>query len=200
MLNKMYITNFYNYVYLTIIKNKKLIILSLIIYLSSFIAGTLVFFTVEPIDQMIDHSAHPTSSSLLQEIMVNNLIIIILMILGSFLLGIPTIVSLMSNGFLLGALIAGALRCGSSILNILTITVPHCLFELPAVWIAGAVSFKIAYEFLRYFRKRKNYILNNEEIGEFLILSGIALLLIIIAAFIEVYVTYRLFRLLYLDV
>lgn len=111
MLNKMYITNFCNHVYLTIIKNKKLILLSFLIYLSSFIAGTLIFFTVEPVDQVIDHFACPTSSSLLQEIMVNNLIIIILMILGSFLLGIPTIVNLMSNGFLLGALIAGALRC-----------------------------------------------------------------------------------------
>ena len=171
------------------------------IYFSSFIAGTAVFFTVEPIDQTIDPYAHQTSIiSILQEIIKNNMILIIIMILGSVLLSIPTIINLMLNGFLFGALIAGSLRCGSLIMNVLALTVPHCLFELPAMWLAGAASFKITYEILCYLNSRKHYILNSEEINDFLILFGIALLLIIIAAFVEAYFTHNLFRLLYLNI
>ncbi len=199
MSSNMNINNHCNYFCSIITKNRRLIILAFSIYLFSFVVGTMVFFTAEPIDSTPGAHTHQTSISILQEIMKNNTMLIIIMILGSFLLSLPTIFNLMSNGFLLGTLIAESLRCGLPIVNILAITIPHCLFELPAMWIAGAASFKITYEILCYLNGRKNHILNNEEINDFLILSGIALLLIIIAAFVEAYITHNLFRLLYLN-
>ncbi len=58
------------------------------------------------------------------------------------------------------------------------------------LFFAGAAGFKIPLEIVRYLLGRKNKVLTKEDLKEFLILSLVAIvLIIIIAAWIEAYVT-----------
>ncbi|AIY89143.1 hypothetical protein GACE_0086 [Geoglobus acetivorans] len=70
--------------------------------------------------------------------------------------------------------------------------IPHAIFEIPAIIIAGAAGFKIPYEIIRYLAGRKEQILTKEDIKEYLTLALISIILIVIAAFVEAYVTPRI--------
>lgn len=125
-------------------------------------------------------------------IMKNNLYAVLVLISGSFLLGINTFITLVFNGFSFGALTCAMVTSGAPFSTLLLLTLPHAIFELSAIWIAGAAGFKIPYELVRYFTDKKDYILSSGEVMEFLMLSGIAIILIIIAAFIEANITLRI--------
>jgi stage II sporulation protein M len=86
----------------------------------------------------------------------------------------------------------GCIRSGMQITTILALTLPHVIFELPAIWIAGTAGFKVPYELIRYFLGRKEHILNKQEITDFLMLAVTALVLIVIAAFIEANITMKI--------
>jgi len=51
-----------------------------------------------------------------------------------------------------------ALQKGLSLNEIIALTLPHGIFEIPAIIIAGAAGFKIPYEIIRYLagKKRNN--------------------------------------------
>ncbi|WP_457549781.1 stage II sporulation protein M [Archaeoglobus sp.] len=66
---------------------------------------------------------------------------------------------------------------------------PHSIFEISAIIIAGAAGFKIPYEIVRYLAGKKEQVLTKEDIREYLNLALISIFLIIIAAFVEAYVT-----------
>ncbi len=68
-------------------------------------------------------------------------------------------------------------------------TIPHGIFEIPAIIIAGAAGFKIPYEIVRYLMGKKEEPLTKEDIKEYLTLALISIILIVIAAFVEAYIT-----------
>ncbi len=76
--------------------------------------------------------------------------------------------------------------------KIILLTAPHCIFEIPAIIIAGAAGFKIPYEIIRYLAGRKEQILTKDDIKEYLTLSLISIILIAIAAWIEANVTLKI--------
>ncbi|WP_456469261.1 stage II sporulation protein M [Archaeoglobus sp.] len=57
---------------------------------------------------------------------------------------------------------------------------------------AGAAGFKIPYEILRYLLGRKEQILTQEDIKEYLTLASISIILIVIAAWIEANITLKI--------
>jgi len=71
----------------------------------------------------------------------------------------------------------------------LALILPHGIFEIPAIIIAGAAGFKIPYEIVRYLAGKKEQPLTKEDIKEYLTLAVISIILIIIAAFVEAYIT-----------
>ncbi|WP_456329191.1 stage II sporulation protein M [Archaeoglobus sp.] len=79
-----------------------------------------------------------------------------------------------------------------SIPKLILLTAPHGIFEIPAIIIAGAAGFKIPYEIVRYLAGKKETVLTREDIREYIALSLISIILIVIAAFVEVYITPRL--------
>ena len=85
-------------------------------------------------------------------------------------------------------------NCGIHIKEIALLTLPHGIFEIPAIIIAGAAGFKIPYEIIRYLAGRKEQILTKEDIKEYLTLALISIILIVIAAFIEAYITPKIAR------
>ena len=77
----------------------------------------------------------------------------------------------------------------NNILSVILLVLPHGIFEIPAIIIAGAAGFKIPYEIIRYLSGKKEQILTKEDIKEYLTLALISIILIVVAAFIEAYIT-----------
>lgn len=172
---------------------------SVSLYFLSFFIGYIVFLPIVNLNlldfQWLNAMPNPLQINETPDtlfIMKNNLYAVLVLISGSFLLGINTFITLVFNGFSFGALTCAMVTSGAPFSTLLLLTLPHAIFELPAIWIAGAAGFKIPYELVRYFTDKKDYILSSGEVMEFLMLSGIAIILIIIAAFIEANITLRI--------
>ena len=121
------------------------------------------------------------------EILLNNLIVICTLILGTALLGIPTFVYLSYNAVAIGNLLISTYRLSPA--YIVVFILPHGIFEIPAIIIAGAAGFKIPYEIVRYLAGKKEQPLTKEDIKEYFTLALISIILIVIAAFVEAYIT-----------
>jgi uncharacterized membrane protein SpoIIM required for sporulation len=124
--------------------------------------------------------------------MKNNIYALLMLISGSVMFGLTTFTVLFFNGFVLGAIVCSMLKSGVPSSTILLLTFPHGIFEFPSIWIAGAAGFKIPYELVQYFSNKKDYILNRDEILDFLTLVTFAIVLLIIAAFIEANITMKI--------
>jgi len=114
-----------------------------------------------------------------------------LTISGAVLFGVPTFINLVANGLITGSSISIAIQNGLDTKEIFLI-LPHGIFEIPAIIIAGAAGFKIPYEIVRYLAGKKEQILTKEDIKEYLTLALISIMLIVIAAFVEAYITPRI--------
>ncbi|MBC7095452.1 stage II sporulation protein M [Thermococcus sp.] len=118
----------------------------------------------------------------------HNLKVAFLLWAGAITLGITTLVNLFSNGFILGSAVKtveNQLKLTETLLLIL----PHGIFEIPGLIIAGAAGFKIPYELLRFALGKKEEILTEEDAKEFFKLVGISIVLIFIAAIVESTIT-----------
>ncbi len=115
-----------------------------------------------------------------------------LLLIGAILFGISTFFNLVANGLISGSSISIAVQNKTYIQKILFLTIPHGIFEIPAIIIAGAAGFKIPYEIVRYLAGKKEQILTKEDIKEYLTLALISIILIIIAAWIEANVTLKI--------
>lgn len=60
-----------------------------------------------------------------------------------FTFGIFTAALLLVNGFLVGVSIMHSLQHGNDLIYIVTALVPHGIFEIPAMIIAGSIGFKL---------------------------------------------------------
>ena len=96
--------------------------------------------------------------------------------------------NLLYNGFIL-AIQYRALALLKDWFFVFITMLPHGIFEILAILISAVAGFKIPYEVTLYLLDKKEKPITNEDIREFLKLSLISIILIIIAAFIEVYIT-----------
>ena len=108
-----------------------------------------------------------------------------------FFLGIPTFLIELYNAVFFGYLIKYSIN-KFNINKILILTLPHCIFEIPAIIIAGAAGFKIPYEIVRYLAGKKEQPLTKEDIKEYLTMALISIILIVIAAWIEANITLKI--------
>ncbi|WP_318249320.1 stage II sporulation protein M [Geoglobus acetivorans] len=113
------------------------------------------------------------------------------LILGGFIFGIPTFTNIFSNGYMFGVIFAVYIKA-FRIDQFLLLILPHGIFEIPAIIIAGAAGFKIPYEIVRYLAGKKETILTKEDIKEYLTFALISIILIVIAAWIEANVTLKI--------
>jgi len=77
----------------------------------------------------------------------------------SLLFGSTTFVNLIFNGVNLGMVVKASFKTP---IIIFTLILPHGIFEIPAIIIAGAAGFKIPYEIIRYLAGKKETILTKE--------------------------------------
>ncbi|CAB3288795.1 conserved membrane protein of unknown function [Methanocaldococcus lauensis] len=122
-------------------------------------------------------------------ILTNNLKVIFLMLAGSITFGLSTFINLIFNGFNVGVLIGSTFQTNEPLKLILALILPHGIFEIPAMLISALAGFKIPYEITLYLLDKKQKPLTEEDIKEFLKLALISIILIVIAAFVEVYIT-----------
>jgi uncharacterized membrane protein SpoIIM required for sporulation len=124
-------------------------------------------------------------------ILKTNLMVIAQLLIGTVLFALLTFASLGINGYYLGMYTATAILDNSQS-KFLIMIIPHGIFEIPAIIIAGAAGFKIPYEIVRYLMGKKEQPLTKEDIKEYLTLALISIVLIVIAAFVEAYITPRI--------
>jgi len=74
----------------------------------------------------------------------------------------------------------------------LLLILPHGVFEIPGMIIAGAAGFKIPYELLRFALGKKEEIISEKDAKEFFKLVAISIVLIFIAAVVENTVTAKI--------
>jgi uncharacterized membrane protein SpoIIM required for sporulation len=157
--------------------------LSIFIFLSSLFLG-LVGLSIHVVSEVINSSLKDNTIELnFYYFIKNNIFIILRLILGGFLFGAPTVACLIYNGLPLGYL----LKTNPELT--LFLVLPHGIFEIPAIIIAGAAGFKIPYEIVRYLMGKKETVLTKEDIKEYFTLALISIVLIVIAAFVEAYIT-----------
>ncbi|NJE26699.1 stage II sporulation protein M [Thermococcus sp. MV5] len=125
-------------------------------------------------------------------IFINNVKVIILLSFGGVLtLGGLTILNIVFNGIILGVMAHAYLYLGS-FRTFLLLILPHGIFEIPGLIIAGTAGFKIPYELLRFALGKKEETISKEDAKEFFKLVGISILLIFIAALIESTITIKI--------
>jgi len=108
-------------------------------------------------------------------------------VIGALSFGLFTLTNLCINSVHIGQLLKM-----TSVSDFILLILPHAIFEIPAIIMAGAAGFKIPYEIIRYLAGKKEQILTKEDLKEYLTLALISIILIVIAAFIEVYLTPRI--------
>ena len=176
--------------------NKLLVSLSTVLFLVGLVAGLIVnnknMITVEPNIHQDIKLNKLNINNLFKYFLFQNLKVITLLILGGFLFGSITFMNLVANGLNISLLIAFAITRGISFKDFILLTLPHGIFEIPAIIIAGAAGFKIPYEIVRYLAGKKEQILTKEDIKEYLTLALISIILIIIAAWVEANVTLKI--------
>ena len=125
------------------------------------------------------------------EILEYNIFVVVCEVLGGIFL-LPVINSLFFSGFTVGLIINNLIVLNNGLKNSLLIILPHAIFEIPAIIIAGAAGFKIPYEIVRYLAGKKETILTKEDVKEYLTLALISVILIVIAAWVEANVTLKI--------
>lgn len=115
-------------------------------------------------------------------IFLHNALIALVLAAGGVFLGGPTILVLVLSGIPLGV----GIRTGIDPLFIL----PHAVFEFPAIWLAGAAGLLVPRQLLHAIRYPGT---DRPSIGSrILALTTISLVLLAVAAAIEVFLTPRL--------
>ncbi|AEH06443.1 stage II sporulation protein M [Methanothermococcus okinawensis] len=159
--------------------------LPIVLFIIGFIYGSFI-----PLDTFKSTSINscdvlPTYS--FSGILFNNIKIVFYNLIGGIFL-VPIMCNLLYNGFAL-AIQYKALALIKNWFFVVITVLPHGIFEIPAMLISAVAGFKIPYEVIQYLRDKKEKPITEEDIKGFLKLALISIILIIIAAFVEVYIT-----------
>ncbi|NYB52494.1 MAG: stage II sporulation protein M [Methanobacteriaceae archaeon] len=180
-------------------RNESYLILSAAIFISSLFIGYAFAWLLDPIlssmlgnfkRRVVEGELQLTTTSLF----FNNIKIILMIYAGGIILGIITAYFLISNGIFIGYT-ASQFSLGDFIIY----TIPHGVFEILGIIIAGAAGFKLGHTVLNVIKglvhiqtdfsisNQLKYLLevNLDDFKDTLIMLAIAVILIIIAAIIE---------------
>ncbi|MGB4505466.1 MAG: stage II sporulation protein M [Syntrophaceticus sp.] len=165
-------------------------IVSICFFLVSFFAGLLFVNNLFAAKEFAMGTMMPVSNfvaidNIFIRILTNNLFASFILITGNFVLGLTTFINLLFTGYTFGASISLALSNGAPIRELILLTLPHGILELPAIIISGAIGFKVPVNLFTYFGGRRSSIINMNEIKYTGYLIVILLVMLIIAAFIE---------------
>ncbi len=121
-------------------------------------------------------------------IAVNNLVAMFVMLLGAVSLGIVTVLSLVLNGLLIGAVVGLAVQQVEPIV-VAALIVPHGIIEIPALLIVAAVGLRFARLTVRYLRGLEAQLVTERDFREAGWLVAVAAVMILVAAYVEATMT-----------
>lgn len=186
-------------------EEKKYIILASTLFALSCIYGALFFESVNEaltkagfFDKLADVTKQieqtPTFATSFSMIFFNNLSASFFAVTSGFLIGLVPVMMLISNGLLMGVVLAESVvqTQMNPLLLLVTTILPHGIFELPAIFIGTALGIHLGMATLRsivaLFRpqKREQSMLEWQGIGKrALVIVGGMVLLLLLAAVIE---------------
>lgn len=162
-------------------RNKLEIYIAASILISTMIIGFVVNMINPSLNNINDNQSIIKDLSS-KSIILNNLRAILYLVIGNLNFGLSTAILLAYNGFFSGMML-GMHGMRVSIFVILIKTIPHGIFELPAIVFAGAIGLKTISISIKALRTKKIY--PREEISDSLVLLGITFVLIIVAGIVE---------------
>ncbi|WP_026562220.1 stage II sporulation protein M [Bacillus sp. J37] len=160
-------------------RNSRVLVVASSCYVVGLLLG-IIFSNVLPVDQPVT-SENPT----IMEFFIHNLVADLLISFTIFTFGIFTMVLLVMNGFLVGLSAVHSLELGNSMPYVLVALLPHGVFEIPSMIVAGAIGFKLLDTVMMKLKgKSKIYLI--QDISIFLVMI---VCFTLIAAVIEATVT-----------
>lgn len=178
-------------------RNKKLLIISTIIFFASLFIGVFVgYFLPDFIGNFVVNTVHQIAGQVkitTVSIFMNNLRVALMIYIGG-IIGIVPAALLSFNGFILGSLVGYSMHSfvvnhsSLNLVDILSYIVPHSIFEIPAYIIAGAAGFRLTSIIIDLINSMRGKLYANDDYRKFkdaLALLAIAVILLVIAAVIE---------------
>ena len=121
-------------------------------------------------------------------LVVNNTIVIVLLVVSSLSLGLVTVAILVYNGVIVGYVATLVAREGGLDVVVLGLA-PHGILEIPAFLFASAVAFRFTHQVLGAALGRREDVMTSREFREAVVMVGLALALIPVAAYVEAEIT-----------
>lgn len=162
-------------------KMKLEISMAFIVFVMGTILGLLMGMGQEEIT-FVDNTASATA------ILQNNLKACLILFSGFILLGIPTFISLIFNGLILGS----TLKASSfhlSGMELLQRGAPHAILEIPGIVLAGAVGFQSIRILINVIRNKKVSMKEELKTASVAIITGV--ICISLAALVEGFITVK---------
>ncbi|WP_436906577.1 stage II sporulation protein M [Halosimplex marinum] len=121
-------------------------------------------------------------------LLVNNLRALLLIGLGAVTGGLLSLFGLVVNGVIVGAVVSVVVR-QTSWAVILALLLPHGVIELSAFFVAAAVGLRVPHRVVRYLLGWDEKPLTRVELYELAVIGAVLVVMILVAAWIEVYLT-----------
>ena len=188
--------HYYDEIKLAFYENKIFIIVSLLILIFSLFSGyflkPLLYDILNPaFDDLTQKVDNGVIQLTFHDIFINNLFIILRMFIYGLLFCLSVVI-LAYNGFFIGYYVA----INEDFFRVLVFLLPHGIFELSSCVLAcssGLVLFKFLFHLLKSYYYDYNFkdsvLININILKQSLIIFSVAVVLMIIAGFIEVYIT-----------
>lgn len=167
------------------------LVVALAIFFATAFAGYAVFNAIplEGLSELIPaDSPLPDVEFTFPAIMFNNLRALFLMGMGVVTGGVLSVFGLVVNGLLVGVVV-GVVVQQSSWAVILAALLPHGIIELSAFFMAAAIGLRVPHRFVRYLFAWDETPITRTELVELGVLSVLMVVMIVVAAWIEVNVT-----------
>ena len=188
---------YYNEVKLAFLENKSAIYISLFILIFSLILGYLLEpYLYSYFNPVVDDLSQKVETGVVkltfQDIFLNNILILFQMFIYGLLFCL-SIFLLAYNGFFIGYYVA----IQDNLFRVLAMLIPHGIFELTSCLLAcssGLVLFNFLFKFFKTYLKedmtlKKSFSINRYKLKQAIIIFIISVVLMIIAGFVEVYLT-----------
>lgn len=122
---------------------------------------------------------------------INNLTAMVVLLFGAVSIGLLSVVGLVLNGLLIGAIVSIAVHQLEPLVVFMLIA-PHGLLEVPALLIAAAIGLRFGHVTVRYLRGMEEKLVTVRDLREAGWLVAVAAVLILIGAYIEANFTIEL--------
>lgn len=171
--------------------------LGALIGVALFAAGVdLVDFFLELIEEELGDNGDASFSATF--FVVQNTPPFVLSIVGAITLGLLTVIIMVFNGLLLGN-IAVAVGAEIGFLRVVALLAPHGIFELPSLFVAAGVGFRLLHRGGQRVLGNREAFVTREYLERTAVLVVVAWGFLVLAAFVEAYLTVALADVLFDD-